>query len=115
MTRRVYDRTAPGKESSRAWQAFVAYRSMPAGERSLERLCEQFKEQAALHETNPKIPPPPTTNLDSLKTWSIRGAWGGPSLHGRRRSDNRGTSRSVPQLEQEGKSPSAASVGVQQT
>jgi hypothetical protein len=46
-----------------------------SGGKLFDRLAEQFKEQAALHRTNPEIPPPPTTNVDSLKLWSVQWAW----------------------------------------
>jgi hypothetical protein len=75
MTRHVHDTINPRPESARARAAWFAYRDTPPGQRSLERLCQRFKEQAALHQTDPTIPPPPTTDINTLKLWSARWGW----------------------------------------
>jgi hypothetical protein len=75
MTRPIHNRTAPSRETSKAWAAFWAYRDLPPGERSLEKLCERFRDQAQRHTTTPECPPPPTTNPDCLRRWYAQWGW----------------------------------------
>lgn len=73
MTRRVYTEDNGG-ETARAREAYRRYRDLgPA--RSLEKLCDRFAEEARAHQTDPTIPLPPSTNLDTLKGWSARWLW----------------------------------------
>ena len=69
MTRSVYDKTRPPKESSRAWQAWRDYAALPPGRRSLANLIEEYRRRSATE------PPPPTRRLDTLKEWSQTFCW----------------------------------------
>jgi hypothetical protein len=69
MTRRVHSNTQPPKESAKAWAAWLDYRAMPPGERSLANLIARYRSRSAAEE------PPPTRRLDTLKTWSAVHNW----------------------------------------
>ena len=69
MTRRVHNVTQPPKESAKAWAAWLDYRAMPPGERSLANLIARYRSRSAAEE----LPPP--RRLDTLKTWSAVHNW----------------------------------------
>jgi hypothetical protein len=69
MTRRVHNVTQPPKESAKAWAAWLDYRAMPPGERSLANLIARYRSRSAAEE------PPPTRRVDTLKTWSAVHNW----------------------------------------
>jgi hypothetical protein len=69
MTNRAHSNTQPPKESARARAAFVDYRSMPPGTRSLTNLIGRYRGRSAAEE------PPPTRRLDTLKYWSQAFHW----------------------------------------
>lgn len=41
----------------------------------MERLAQQFREQARRAQSDPEVPPPPTVNRDSLRRWSVQFHW----------------------------------------
>jgi hypothetical protein len=69
MTNRAHSNTQPSKESARARAAFVDYRDMPPGTRSLTKLITRYRSRSATEE------PPPTRRLDTLKYWSQVFCW----------------------------------------
>ena len=69
MTNRAHSNTQPSKESARARAAFVDYRDMPPGTRSLTNLITRYRSRSATEE------PPPTRRLDTLKYWSQVFCW----------------------------------------
>jgi hypothetical protein len=76
VTKPVRDRSQHPRESSKAWASWQAYRAMPPGERGIDRLAAQFKEQKRRHQSDPEgTPPPPTTNPATLRLWSSQFHW----------------------------------------